>query len=469
MTLGPKLLRRTLSIPTWSIKLARSSSSFSTYTMPSGQQPAWLKTLIADQGPPPNLFAWTPENLGRGANHNTPAISLTSGRNDLDRRVFILGVGNIGRLYASYLARQPRPPPITLVVHRKELLTQWVQGGGVELTCGSVVIKNKDFDIEWWTRTAPDHGPVREVADGKKLRNLFISTKASAAMTEADRLRGYLDRHSTVVFAQNGMSKLWPPHGQAYIAHRYEAGNAPSFLACIVNHGVLSTGPFKSIHTAPADASIGPVLVNPQPPPSVDFFMAQVAAAPLLNSKSVSAGDLWLLQLEKLVMNAIINPLTALLRCKNGELFAGGELNNPLGQVLNKLLAETSAVIHALVNHESSADILASYMHQNQPSKSDIPTENVHELRKGLAERFSLPCLKKKLYRFGVQVGENRSSMLQDVEAGKPTEIRDFNGWLVDMAAFLGQRLDVSTHRTLIELVEGNVILNQAELVRRLL
>lgn len=59
--------------------------------------------------------------------------------------------------------------------------------------------------------------------------------------------------------------------------------------------------------------------------------------------------------------------------------------------------------------------------------------------------------------------------MVYAVDRGKPTEIRDFNGWLVDMAAFLDQRLDVSTHRTLIELVEGNVILNQAELANRLL
>lgn len=414
------------------------------------------------------MFAWTPENLGPGAKYNGPA-SLGPKRDDLDERIYILGVGNIGRLYASYIARQPVPPGITLVVHRKELLSQWVEGDGVELTRDNTVIKNKDFDIEWWTQTAPDHGPVREVADGEKIRNLFISTKASAAMPEADRLRGYLDRHSTVAFAQNGMSKLWPPHGQAYIAGRYQAGNEPSFLACIVHHGVLSTGPFKSIHTAPADASIGPVLLNPQPPPSVEFLTRRITDVPLLNSKSVSAGELWLLQLEKLVMNAVINPLTALLRCKNGELFAGGEHDNPLGQVLHKLLAETSAVLQALVNHDSSASLLASYANQNQPTNSDHSVENVRKLQRELTDRFSLPCLKKKLYTFGIKVGENRSSMLQDVEAGKPTEIRDFNGSLVDIAAFLGQGLDVSTHQALIELVEANSILDKEALVKRLL
>ncbi|KHN97640.1 ketoisovalerate reductase [Metarhizium album ARSEF 1941] len=468
MTLGPKL-RHTLNMPTWPTELCRSSSSFSTYTTPFRQQPAWLKTLVTDQASPPTLFAWTPENLDRCATHLTPATSLACSRNDLDRRIFILGVGNIGKLYATYLAKQSKPPPITLVVHRKELLAQWAQSDGVELLRDSVVIKNKDFDIEWWTRTAPDHGPVREVADGKKLRNLFISTKASAAMPEADRLRGYLDRHSSVAFAQNGMSKLWPPHGQAYIASRYAAGNAPSFLACVVNHGVMSAGSFESVHTAPADASIGPVLLNPHPPSSVEYLMTQVTTAPLLNSRSVSSGELWVLQLEKLVMNVIINPITALLRCKNGELFAGGDLNNPLGLVLDRLLAETSATIQSLVKHESSAAILASYTRPSQPSESENPTENAQRLREALGERFSMPYLKKKLYEFGALVGENSSSMLQDVEAGKPTEIRDFNGWIVDTAAFLDQQVDVSAHRALIELVEGNEILTKAELARRLL
>jgi 2-dehydropantoate 2-reductase len=59
--------------------------------------------------------------------------------------------------------------------------------------------------------------------------------------------------------------------------------------------------------------------------------------------------------------------------------------------------------------------------------------------------------------------------MLQDAEAGRETEIRDFNGWVVDMADFLGTDLDVSIHRGLIELVERGETLDKEELARRLL
>ncbi|QPG95663.1 hypothetical protein C2857_001603 [Epichloe festucae Fl1] len=484
--------------------------------------PGWLKTILADNStrPPPKLFAWSPANLDTtpstkqggadGRSGTQPVVDWAAAPNgtktDLDKRIFILGVGNIGRLYASLLAKHPNPVPITLVVHRKELLSQWVAGEGVRLThhrgSGKTPDKNKDFDIEWWTETRPRCGPVREVADGGKLHNLFISTKASAAMLEADRLRRYLDKSSSLVFAQNGMSKLWPPHGPIYVASRYHAGNAPNFSACVVNHGVLSTGPFQSTHTAPADASIGPVLwtTNPPPPPllllqhtqqqqqqkqqsvpaaDADFLTSYIAATPLLNTKLVSSGQLWLLQLEKLAINAVINPLTALLRCKNGDLVASRDPEDPLVRVLDKLLGETSAVLQALINHDSSTDILVSYMYyymraqriQNPPDSGNHHGQgtNLARVRSELTERFSQPSLKFKLYTFGEKVGGNRSSMLQDVEAGKKTEVRDFNGWIADMADFLDTSLDVTVHRGLIELIESCKTLDKEELARTLL
>ncbi|KAG6005762.1 hypothetical protein E4U21_007713 [Claviceps maximensis] len=468
--------------------------------MPPRQHPAWLKTILADTRPPPKLFAWTTANVGtipskqgKGENgsekHSKDCTrNLDGTETDLVKRIFILGVGNIGRLYATHLARHHNPVPITLVVHRKELLFQWVASEGICLTqCGSgKTIKNKDFTIEWWTETKPLYGPAREVADGGKLRNLFISTKTSFAVMEADRLRRYLDKSSSVVFAQNGMSKLWPPHGPLYMTSRYPPGNTPNFSACVVNHGVLSTGPFHSIHMAPANASLGPVFWNADSSllqaqqkrrksalTGVDFFLDYIATAPLLDTKLVSSGELWLLQLDKLVMNAVINPLTALLRCKNGALFTSRDPEDPLVRLLDKVLEETSAVLQALINHDTSTDMLVSYAQQFLQSGEshhcdDEVKSTLIRIRSELMERFSLPNLKSKLYAFGKKVGENRSSMLQDVEAGKSTEIRDFNGWIADMATFLDTRLDVTAHRGLVDLIENHEILGKEELAKRI-
>ncbi|KAH7144570.1 ketopantoate reductase PanE/ApbA C terminal-domain-containing protein [Dactylonectria estremocensis] len=414
------------------------------------QRPQWLEFFFQESHPPPKLFAWDPSNLGlRGG--RVPGVA-----DDLDRRIFVLGVGNLGRLFASCLAQAPESPPVTLVVHRKELLAQWDTSQGIEILRSDVLEKNKNFDIEWWTDSPPDHGVVREVSGGMKLRNLLVTTKATAALPQVDRLRGYLDRNSTVMFAQNGMSKLWPPHGHAYTSHRYSADNVPNFLACVTTHGVTSQGPFRSLHASQADVAIGTVLLNQSSSEAADYLVRQILEAPHLDGKTVSRAELWILQLEKLVVNSVINPLTAILGCKNGALFTGSD--GVLAGVIDQLVGEASQVLQLLVSHESSADIIR-----------DIPASRYPESRldlspHGLCDRFSQPRLKDMVYRVGDKVRENTSSMLQDVRAGRSTEIRDFNGWLVEIAAFLDPSLGLTGHGALVELVEAGKTLRVDQL-----
>ncbi|KAJ6441641.1 ketoisovalerate reductase [Purpureocillium lavendulum] len=553
------------------------------------QHPPWLQALLADTSPPPKLYAWTPANLEPSPSSPAASSSPAAAQDDLDRRIFILGVGNIGRLYASHLARHPPPsrPPITLVVHRRELLAEWAASeGGIEITTLArrgpgaqeeerVHRAKQPFDIEFWTDTPPAHGPVREVASsintsstggnkGGIIRNLLVATKASAAMPQADRLRRYLDARSAVAFAQNGMCKLWPPHGDAYVAARYtqpqsqsqsqssdlepSSASAPSFLACITGHGVYSLGAFRSVHASPAGATIGPVLLAKPPPPSSQdraissssapssspsssstsssssstttapgqgsspghshadmspsaaYLTDRISTAPGLDCRAVASSELWLLQLEKLVVNSSINPVSAILRCKNGVLFESTPATDPrdgLVRLFDRLLAETSTVLQALVAHPSTAAILQpppapqqqqplspssslspaagkerGYMkdEQQQQEAASAASTTLNARRAALRARFSHERLLAFLYDYGSRVGDNTSSMLQDVRAGRPTEVRDFNGWIVDTAAMLG--LDPAaaapTHRALVDLVESEAALTKDELVERL-
>ncbi|KAF4341221.1 2-dehydropantoate 2-reductase [Fusarium beomiforme] len=457
--------------------------------MASQEHPAWLSALLSDTKPPPKLYAWSPANVKpRASEELDEAIDMGNVSSDeendhdtfdnsatnSDQRIYVVGPGNVGRLYATHMARHANPLPITLVVHRKELLSQWVASDGIglaDISSGKLFV-NKRFTVEWWTETRPQYGPVHEVADGQKLRNVFISTKAEAGLAEADRIRRYLGRSSSVVFAQNGVCKLWPPHGPLYISHRYPAGDPPTFSACVVSHGVASAGPFLSIHAAPADAYIGPVCwaSDPRAPrkqPLDDFFIQYIASTPCVNTTQVSTGEIWLLQLEKLVMNAAINPLTALLRYKTGQLFTTYDSEDPLTRVIEELLWQTSAVIQELIDHNASVSVVTSYAEQLY--RGGNWHDHVAKVRKKLTERFSQPVLKSKLYAFGLKIFEHRSSMLQDLEAGRKTEIRDFNGWVVDMASFLDTDLDVSVHRGLIALIERCEVLCKEDLGRILL
>ena len=409
---------------------------YSSLSSPNGVTiPSWLQNITAA----PKLYAWTPDNLPTSPSSERPH---PTGAKDLQKRVFILGVGNLGRLYANSLAKLE--VPVTLVFHRKSLLEHWVSEPGIELTRHGVTEKISSFDVEWWTEEAPTHGPVREVCDGSKLANLLVATKAPDALVQVDRLGRYLDENSTVGFVQNGMNKMWPPYGAMYSENRFPKGQHPNWLVCVTTHGVYSLGTFKSVHAAPADIAMGLVLPNPHTAGKADYLMEQILKAPELEARKVTRNALWVLQLEKLIINSLINPLTAVIRCMNGHLF---EQPAPeLKKLMDMLVEEASQILQALAQHPSSEDILTGV--------DAAPDAGLS--KEALVERFSAPRLNAMLQRVGEKVKENRSSMCQDVMAGKQTEVREFNGWLVQMAEFLG--LEAPNHKKLCELVEAGVV-----------
>lgn len=127
------------------------------------------------QASPPPLYAWNRANLPPGFADDSECLTRFSKSPSPDaeapdarrRRIFILGVGNLGRLLASSLfqfQKTQRPPPrITLVVHRRELLEQWHVRPGIVMTRGDErEMSCFDVDVEWWTEERPQRGPVRE-------------------------------------------------------------------------------------------------------------------------------------------------------------------------------------------------------------------------------------------------------------------------------------------------------------------
>ncbi|KAK7753470.1 2-dehydropantoate 2-reductase (Ketopantoate reductase) (KPA reductase) (KPR) [Diatrype stigma] len=420
----------------------------------SRQAPArWLQELLQDTSKPPTMYAWTPANL--------PGPLLKASRqikekgeqaSDLERRrIYVLGMGNIGRLFASSLAKQTHRPPITLVVHRRELLEHWLSDPGIEMTALGKSEKLTDFDIEWWTDQAPVSGPVREPAFGGRISNLIICTKAPDCMPQIDRLRGYLDDTSSVALVHNGMCKLWPPSGDAYIKARFPQGSGPDWIACVTTHGVTSLGPFRSLHASLANVLVGPVRMKDRGGSGANYLLKQIADAPGLGGRLISTGHLWIAQLEKLVVNSVINPLTTILRCKNGEIAV--ERDDLLPAIIDRLIDEASQVLKALILDPSSDGIL--------PCEDGATPQSTRE---DLLQRFSTPRLREMFYKVAAMVAENRSSMLQDAEADKKTEINDFNGWLVEIAEYLDPRLALPTHKKLMTLVGGNVTLKRNEL-----
>ena len=115
----------------------------------------------------------------------------------------------------------------------------------------------------------------------------------------------------------------------------------------------------------------------------------------------------------KLVINAAINPLTALLRVKNGDLLT----NPPAHALMGQLAGEVAKVAEALAVELPFLD----------------PERAVEEVAQHTAE--------------------NMSSMLQDVLRGAPTEVEAINGAVVRMGEQKGIPLPVN--RTICSLVKA--------------
>jgi 2-dehydropantoate 2-reductase len=435
-----------------------------------GRTPAWLRSVLSGT-PPTTLYAWNYQNIRSQSSPkrgNDTGIENRAIENEASNRIYILGIGNLGRLFATSLAQLRNCPPITLVVHKKHLLIDWLKQPYLEIWRNGSSQTFTNFDVEWWTDAPPDYGPPREVTNGLGIRNLIVSTKAADAVPQVDRLRRYLDAESTVAFTQNGMCKLWPPDGLTYLSARYSMLSPaahPNFLACVTTHGVTSLGQFKSVHASPAGVVVGPVWLNPFTADRSQYLVDMITQAPYLVGQEVSRGQLWILQLEKLVVNSVINPLTAILRCKNGDLFL--EPDSAVAKVIDLLVREASEVLTALVNHHDSSSILADMSDLSPQSTESYAMEDrdtATTTRHALLERLSQSRLSKMLNEVGFKVRENTSSMLQDVRAGKKTEIRDFNGWLVDTAVWLDQNLDVTTHKAIIDAVEKGLIVEKSSL-----
>ncbi len=407
-----------------------------------------LLHLPRDKSPGPKLYRWTLANLANNSSPHNSREQLPRKCSNGAQRIYVLGLGNVGRLFATSLAKLSNRPPITLVVHRESLLEHWRSSPGVEMTRAGIADLAVDFDIEMWLEKPPPAGPVREIADGGIIPNIIVATKAPDALPQVDKLRRYLGPTSSVVFTQNGVNRLWSPSGIAYVQERF-GGQHPNFLACVVTHGVTSSGAFRSVHASPADVVVGAVLPNDKTSDEAAYVVKQIVDAPYLAGRRVSRPELFMLQLEKLVVNAIINPLTAVLRCRNGYLFTepGGEVD----RVMDLLLKEASGVLQRLAEQESTKALLAA-----GASTDKVGTAPV--------ERFSFPRLRSMLHRVGDKVRDNTSSMLQDVRAGKSTEIGEFNGWFVETASQLGGDLDVRSHKILVDLVEQGVVLDKARL-----
>jgi 2-dehydropantoate 2-reductase len=250
---------------------------------------------------------------------------------------------------------------------------------------------------------------VEGVAQMRRVR--AVSDPAAAGQSDMALV---LVKAQQTPWAAQAARALLAPGGVAYTLQN-GLGNAETLAAVLgaehVGQGVTSVGATLLGPGRVRRAGLGPTVIGAQPNPAAAAELAAVFTAGGLPA-SVST-DLEGLVWGKLLVNVAINALTALLRVPNGLLIA----NPPAYELITAAVAEASAVAAARGITLPYADPVARALEVVQATAG------------------------------------NRSSMLQDVARGAPTEISTINGAIVRE----GERLGIPTpvNWTLTRLIEA--------------
>ena len=206
------------------------------------------------------------------------------------------------------------------------------------------------------------------------IQNLLVATKAFDAISAITCLSNWLTPESTIVVMINGYGV------QQELQSKFPHLN---FTFASTTDGGYKTGEFETVWAGKGKTLIGSLkgLVK------IPKYWESIP-----NTESTEEIDLILWR--KLAINCCINPLTVKYNCRNGEL-----LDIPAG------LADMSFV----------ASEIETVSNATQKHLFDTP----------LLDQAKLVASTTK---------ENISSMLQDVRAGRRTEIRQITGALCDLA-----------------------------------
>ena len=244
--------------------------------------------------------------------------------------------------------------------------------------------------------------------------NLIVTVKAHQTVRALQAVAHRLSRESTIMFLQNGMGILDEVNREIFS----DEMNRPTYIVGIVSHGLYSNRNFSVVHAGEGTIALGvmprmPMIERRQPEnlvkmaTSARYLLRTMTRTPVFVAVGFPPTDLFQQQLDKLAVNCIINPLTAVIDCKNGALLS----NYSLTRVMRLLLAEISLVIRSL------------------PELKNVPNVKM---------RFDPLRLERLVFSVANSTAGNNSSMLQDIRSGKQTEVDYINGYIVKRGEEMG-------------------------------
>lgn len=231
---------------------------------------------------------------------------------------------------------------------------------------------------------------------------LILPVKAYQVVPVLTLMKPFIQPHHVLVLLHNGMGTIGPVRSMF-------PNNA--LVAATTSYGAYKYSDLAIMETGLGQTHLG-WLKEPEPALryTLESLLSSILPPSTWHTDITSA--LW----QKLAINAVINPLTAIYNIKNGQL-----VNSQYQSIILNLCEEISAVLQAI----------------------GYPTEV------------------KQLVKNSMQViaatAENYSSMQQDLHNHRPTEIEFINGYVLDRAGSVAISTPANKHMLIqVKLLESS-------------
>lgn len=276
----------------------------------------------------------------------------------------ILGPGSLGCLWAARLLMAGQQ--VSLIMRPSRLARFQATDNQLHFT-----------DLQQQTRSLP---ALAEIADsGPAVQRLILACKAYSAAEAVAGIRHRLSHGSQVILLQNGIGS------QQQVRDLLPASE---ILIASTTEGAWLKSDFHCVHAGPGQTLFGSLDKLSDPPDwlgQLNDFGIPCQWHPRIDDV------LW----RKLAINCLINPLTVIHSCRNGELV------RQLPRI-RLLASELEQLLQAAGQHEAARDLYTS----------------VRQVIDNTAA--------------------NTSSMLQDVQQRRRTEISYITGFALQQAKALG-------------------------------
>ena len=293
-------------------------------------------------------------------------------------RILVFGAGALGSVVGALLSKHHEVHLVVRPGHAQAIEEKGLRIEGVV---------NDVFSLE--THLGLETVPKPEM--------IFITVKAYDTKATLDALTEMAGYARTVVSLQNGLTNLG----------LFRTALPDKAVMGVTSMGATLMGPGDVLYAGRGDTAFGHLAGDP----GVSLEVADLFNQAGLNARTEAniETELWM----KGIINASINPLTAILGCQNGKLLKDGGVLD----ISHLVCREAVAVAEGIGVQLPPGDLFVK----------------VKDVMRATAQ--------------------NRSSMLQDLEHGKRTEIDEINGEIVQRAGPIG--VPVPVNQALWTLVRG--------------